>query len=84
MRNAIKWYKTTLNANPSYFFDEIDFFFRFDCDSEGVICVDELKFILSNLPVKVSTQEIEEMIKAADIDGDGKIDFQEFRKMIGQ
>jgi calmodulin len=49
-----------------------------------VICVDELKFILSNLPVKVSTQEIEEMIKAADIDGDGKIDFQEFRKMIGQ
>ena len=60
------------------------FFFRFDCDSEGVICVDELKFILSNLPVKVSTQEIEEMIKAADIDGDGKIDFQEFRKMIGQ
>jgi calmodulin len=46
--------------------------------------VDELKFILSNLPVKVPTQEIEEMIKAADIDGDGKIDFQEFRKMIGQ
>lgn len=83
MRNAIKWYKTTLNANPSYFFHDIDFF-RFDCDSEGVICVDELKFILSNLPVKVSTQEIEEMIKAADIDGDGKIDFQEFRKMIGQ
>ncbi len=65
------------------FFRWIDFF-RFDCDSEGVICVDELKFILSNLPVKVSTQEIEEMIKAADIDGDGKIDFQEFRKMIGQ
>jgi hypothetical protein len=29
---------------------------RFDCDSEGVVSVDELKFILSNLPVKVSSQ----------------------------
>ena len=57
---------------------------RFDCDSEGVICVDELKFILSNLPVKVTNQEIEEMVSAGDLDGDGKISFQEFRKMIGQ
>ena len=57
---------------------------RFDCDSEGVISVDELKFILSSLPVRVSNQEIEEMIKAGDLDGDGKIDFMEFRKMIGQ
>ena len=48
-----------------------------------MICVDELKFIMSNLPVKVSTQEIEEMVTAADLDKDGKISFQEFRKMIG-
>ena len=48
-----------------------------------MICVDELKFIMSNLPVKVSTQEIEEMVSAADLDTDGKISFQEFRKMIG-
>ena len=49
-----------------------------------MISVDELKFILGSLPVRVSTQEIEEMIKAGDLDGDGKIDFMEFRKMIGQ
>ena len=60
------------------------FLSRFDCDSEGMICVEELKFIMSNLPVKVSSQEIEEMVSAADLDGDGKINFQEFRKMIGQ
>jgi Ca2+-binding EF-hand superfamily protein len=60
------------------------FSFRFDCDSEGMICVEELKFIMSNLPVKVSSQEIDEMVSAADLDGDGKINFQEFRKMIGQ
>jgi Ca2+-binding EF-hand superfamily protein len=61
-----------------------NFSFRFDCDSEGMICVEELKFIMSNLPVKVSSQEIDEMVSAADLDGDGKINFQEFRKMIGQ
>ena len=35
-----------------------------------------------NLCKETSTEEIEEMINEADIDGDGQIDYQEFVKMM--
>ena len=38
---------------------------------------------MSNLPVPVSEKEVEEMLKTADINKDGTIDFQEFRVMLG-
>ena len=57
--------------------------FRFDPESEGFVSTEELEFVLSNLPVKVSKPEIEEMLAAADTDNDGKISFQEFRRLVG-
>ena len=42
-----------------------------------------MKFVLSNLPVKVSQEEIENMINIVDEDKNGEIDFDEFRTMIG-
>ena len=42
-----------------------------------------VRFIMSNLPVPVSEKEVEEMLKTADINKDGTIDFQEFRVMLG-
>ena len=57
--------------------------FRFDPESEGFVSTEELEFVLSNLPVKVPKPEIEEMLAAADTDNDGKISFQEFRRLVG-
>ncbi len=49
----------------------------------GCITADELKFVLTHLPGKVTYKEIDEMIKTVDENGDGKINYQEFRVMIG-
>ena len=49
----------------------------------GCITAEELKFVLTHLPGKVTYKEIDEMIKTVDENGDGKINYQEFRVMIG-
>ena len=56
---------------------------RFDPDCEGFVSLEELRFVLANLPVKISHQELEEMMKAADPDGDGKLSLEEFRTLLG-
>ena len=56
---------------------------RFDPESEGFVSTEELQFVLANLPVKIPKPELEEMIAAADSDGDGKISFLEFRRLVG-
>ena len=40
---------------------------RFDPDNEGFVSLDELKFVMSNLPVRVSEEEVEEMVRAVDV-----------------
>ena len=57
--------------------------FRFDVESKGEIDVEEMKFVLKNLPVKVTEDEVEAIIRAVDEDGDGGINIEEFRRMIG-
>ena len=59
-------------------------FFRFDPDNEGSISTQELRYVLSNLPVKVSEEELNAMLEAGDVNKDGKISFEEFRDMIGK
>ncbi len=57
---------------------------RFDPCNEGAIRVSELRFVMRNLPERLSEEELEELMAAADKDGDGLISFQEFRQMMGQ
>jgi len=55
----------------------------FSKDDEGCITAEELKFVLTHLPGKVTYKEIDEMIKTVDKNGDGKINYSEFRVMMG-
>jgi len=55
----------------------------FSKDNEGCITADELKFVLTHLPGKVTYKEIDEMIRTVDKNGDGKINYSEFRVMMG-
>ena len=57
---------------------------RFDVESKGMIDVEEMKFVLKNLPVKVTEDEVEEIIRAVDEDENGEINIEEFRMMIGK
>ena len=55
----------------------------FSKDDEGCITAEELKFVLTHLPGKVTYKEIDEMIRTVDKNGDGKISYSEFRVMMG-
>ena len=53
-----------------------DTFRAFDKDGNGFITAPELRHVMLNLGVDLSDEEIEEMIKEADIDGDGEVDYE--------
>ncbi|KAH1182843.1 parvalbumin-like EF-hand-containing protein [Mauremys mutica] len=58
-----------------------------DKDNSGFIEWNEIKYILSTVPstmpaMPLSDEEAEAIIQAADTDGDGRIDFQEFSNLV--
>ena len=54
----------------------------FDRDGNGYITSHELRHIMTNLGEGLSPEEVEEMIREADLDNDGQIDYDEFVKMM--
>ncbi|EEA21351.1 hypothetical protein TMatcc_009247 [Talaromyces marneffei ATCC 18224] len=50
----------------------------FDQDGSGTISADEMRRVMKSIGEDLTDAEIEEMIKEADTDGDGTIDYQEF------
>ena len=51
-----------------------------DANKDGVVTPDELRTLLTGLGEEVTDDIINEMIKVADTNGDGKVDFEEFVK----
>ena len=74
-------YKRTQDADVEN--DLKETFRVFSKDDEGCITAEELKFVLTHLPGKVTYKEIDEMIRTVDKNGDGKINYSEFRVMMG-
>lgn len=65
--------------------DEIREAFRaFDRDGYGFILPAELKQVLRMLDEDMPDKELDQMMKIADRDGDGVIDYEEFTKMISK
>ena len=54
----------------------------FDKDGNGFISAAELRHIMTNLGEKLTDEEVDEMLREADIDGDGQINYEEFVKMM--
>lgn len=50
----------------------------FDRNHDGFISAPELKLVMTNLGEKVTDEEVEDMIKEIDLDGDGLINLHEF------
>ncbi|WAR18956.1 CALM-like protein [Mya arenaria] len=59
-----------------------DAFRAFDKDSNGFISPAELRHVMTNLGEMLTEEEVDEMIRAADMDGDGQVNFEEFVKMM--
>ena len=54
----------------------------FDRDTNGFITSHELRHVMTSLGESLTPEEIEEMVKEADVDGDGQINYDEFVKMM--
>merc|ERR1712100_993669 len=54
----------------------------FDRDGYGFISAAELRHVMTNLGEKLTDEEVDEMIREADVDGDGQINYEEFVKMM--
>merc|ERR1711997_1246605 len=57
-------------------------FSLFDKDGNGLISAAELRHVMTNLGEKLTDEEVDEMIREADVDGDGAINYQEFVRMM--
>jgi hypothetical protein len=47
----------------------------FDKDKDGFISAGELRYVMTNLGEKLTDEEVQEMIKEADLDGDGQVNY---------
>ncbi|XP_012453866.1 calmodulin-like protein 8 [Gossypium raimondii] len=54
----------------------------FDKDQNGYISANELRHVMINLGEKLSDKEVEQMIKEADLDGDGQVNYDDFVKLM--
>lgn len=54
----------------------LEAFAVFDKDGNGLISRTELSVVMTNLGEKLTDEEVDDMIKEADIDGDGQINYK--------
>lgn len=57
-------------------------FKMFDRDGNGYIDADELRLCMMNLGEKLTLDEVEEMIREVDVDYDGRMNYEEFVKLM--
>jgi len=63
--------------------DEIrEAFFVFDKDGDGYISSSELRQVMLTLGEQLTDAEVDEMIREADTDGDGRVCYEEFVRMM--
>ncbi|KAI4301915.1 hypothetical protein L6164_035151 [Bauhinia variegata] len=54
----------------------------FDKDQDGYISPNELRHVMRTIEDKFTDEEVEQMMREADLDGDGLLDYQEFVRMM--
>lgn len=64
--------------------DVIHAFKVFDRDGDGFISPEELQLTMTNLGEPLTERQVKSMIREADLDGDGKINLQEFSRLMSK
>ncbi len=60
----------------------VEAFKVFDRDGNDLVSAAELRTLMTNLGGKLTDEEVDEMIRDADVDGDGHINYDEFVRMM--
>ena len=59
-------------------------FKQFDKNQDGQITIEDLRALMEELGEALSEEELQEMINVASMEGDGKVNFEEFTKVLYQ
>eukprot|EP00298_Acanthocystis_sp_HF-20_P016902 c21621_g3_i2.p1 GENE.c21621_g3_i2~~c21621_g3_i2.p1 ORF type:complete len:167 (-),score=68.94 c21621_g3_i2:20-469(-) len=62
--------------------DVVNAFRVFDKEGNGLVSAAELRHVLTNLGEKLTEEEVDTMLKEADIDADGNINYEQFTKVL--
>jgi calmodulin len=54
----------------------------FDMDGNGFVTAQEMQQVMSNFGISLSMEDVVEMIKSADVDGDGTLNIEEFYSLM--
>jgi len=54
----------------------------FDKNRDGYIDAKEIKMVTTTLGQRLTNEEVEEFMSSADMDGDGKLNYHEFVKIM--
>merc|ERR1712129_543716 len=60
----------------------LETFRAFDKENSGYIVAAELRIVMANLGMKLSVEEVDEMVNLADVEIDGQITYEEFARMM--
>jgi len=60
----------------------VEAFRVFDHGNDGLVSAAELRYVMSNMGEKLTDEEIDEIVHEADGDGDGKINYEDFVRMM--
>lgn len=81
--NAPPAYEAPRDPNGKFTDQEIkEAFDAFDLDHNHFVGAAELRHVLINIGEQVTDEEVDEMIRMCDKDGDGQVSFEEFYEMV--
>ena len=72
----------TLMARKMQYEETTEAFRVFDADGSGFISAAELRQVMTNLGEDLTEEEVDEMIREADLDCDGQINYEEFLSVM--
>ena len=75
-------YALRLNSAEENENDLVETFKFYDVNNTGYISASNLMYAMERLGCKLTPTEAEEMLREADMDGDGRMDYRDFRRVM--